>query len=80
MAASNLSEDDLAEIREIFDHFDANGDGVIQRSEFAALLEALDANAGSEEVQAGLDALDDNRNGLIEFEEFLKWWSDRYTR
>ncbi len=79
MAKTKLRDEDLEEIREIFDHFDKNGDGVIQRSEFAALLEALDASVDPEEVQAGLDALDENRNGLIDFNEFLAWWGDRYT-
>jgi calmodulin len=75
--ANQLTEEDIEEIREIFEHFDANHDGVIQRSEFKALLEALDADLEPEEVQAGLDALDDNHNGVIDFDEFLAWWSDR---
>lgn len=72
-----LRDEDIEEIREIFDHYDANGDGVIQRSEFAALLEALDANLTPEQVQAGLDSLDENRNGQIEFDEFVAWWGER---
>ncbi len=72
-----LSDEDIEEIREIFNHFDANGDGVIQRSEFAKLLEALDAELQPEEIQAGLDSLDENHNGVIDFEEFVAWWGDR---
>jgi calmodulin len=78
MASETLREEDVEEIREIFEHFDKNRDGVIQRSEFAALLDALDADLTPEEIQAGLDALDENHNGVIDFDEFVAWWGDRY--
>lgn len=72
-----LTEERVEEIREIFVHFDKNGDGVIQKSEFAKLLEALGAEMSADEIDAGLRALDENQNGLIDFDEFLDWWSDR---
>jgi calmodulin len=72
-----LTADEIEEIKEIFNHFDANNDGVIQRSEFKALLEALDADLEPDEIQAGLDSLDDNHNGVIDFDEFVAWWGDR---
>ena len=77
MSADRPDPDNIEEIREIFSHFDKNGDGVIERNEFATLLAALDASVEPEEIQAGLDALDDNRNGLIDFDEFVDWWSNR---
>ncbi len=77
MPVGRLSDDDIAEIREIFSHYDKNENGVIERSEFKALLDALEADLTDEEVQAGLDALDDNKNGLIDFDEFVAWWADR---
>jgi Ca2+-binding EF-hand superfamily protein len=30
-----------------------------------------------DEILTGLRALDDNRNGQIDFEEFVAWWGDR---
>jgi len=77
MSANRLSEDEMAEIREIFSHYDADGNGTIERSEFANLLRALDADMSEEEVSAGLEALDDNHNGRIDFDEFVAWWGDR---
>jgi len=77
MPVGSLTEDEIEEIREIFSHYDKNENGVIERSEFAALLDALEADLTPEEVDAGLQALDENRNGIIEFDEFLAWWADR---
>lgn len=77
MAENRLTDDELAEIREIFNHYDEDKNGTIERPEFAHLLKALDANMTEEEVSAGLDALDDNHNGKIDFDEFVAWWGDR---
>ncbi|MEM9493691.1 MAG: EF-hand domain-containing protein [Myxococcota bacterium] len=71
----SLTEDQIAELREIFGHYDDNGNGVIDRDEFRALLEALDAQLTDDEIDAGLRAVDSNGNGQIEFEEFLEWWA-----
>jgi len=65
------------EIRETFLHFDRDGNGTIDVAEFAALLAALGASAGAEELAAGLEALDSNRNGRIDFDEFAAWWGAR---
>jgi calmodulin len=73
----SLSEDEIEEIREIFSHFDVDGNGVIEHDEFGALLRTLDDTIGDDDIRAGLDALDENRNGVIDFDEFLEWWADR---
>lgn len=73
----DMSEDSLAEIREIFSHFDRDANGSIDIGEFDALLRALDAQASDEETKAGLEALDADGNGKIDFDEFVAWWSDR---
>ncbi len=72
-----LSDDDLSEIREIFGHFDKDKNGVMDASEFSKLLDALGAEMTKDEVSEGLRALDDNKNGLIDFDEFVAWWADR---
>lgn len=65
------------EIRETYDHFDTDGDGKIDRSEFGRLLDALDAEMSEEEKDAGFDWIDTNNNQAIEFNEFANWWGDR---
>lgn len=77
MSKPRLSDEELAEIREIFSHYDADDSGFIDRAELGKLLDALGASMTGEELQAGLLALDENNNGKIEFDEFVDWWSDR---
>lgn len=69
--------EDLEELRETFRHFDKDGNGTIDRDEFAALLKALGADCDAEEIEAGLTVLDTNNSGQIDFDEFAEWWSDR---
>lgn len=72
-----MSSDDISEIREIFDYYDEDHNGVIDRSEFGHLCRALDPDFSDEELAIGLDIIDRNHNGVIEFREFAAWWRDR---
>mgnify|MGYP003948492717 CR=1 FL=1 len=72
-----LTQDQVDEITEIFSHFDTNNNNRIEVSEFHKLLLALGGELADGEVEAGIEALDTNRNGTIEFGEFLAWWSNQ---
>ena len=71
----DIEPEKLEEITEIFSHFDANQNKRIEVSEFRNLLIALGGELDDGEVEAGIEALDSNRNGTIEFDEFIAWWS-----
>ena len=49
-----MSADDLDELRELFDFYDRDGNGVIDRDEFARLCRALDDGFSEDELAAGL--------------------------
>ena len=72
-----LDDDELTELKEIFDHYDSDKNGVIDRDEFRALLLSLDPEFSEDDVRTGLSALDDNENGVIDWDEFVEWWSNR---
>jgi len=74
-----MSEEQLAELREIFDHYDTDKNGVIDRNELRALLGALDPEFSERDVKQAIEALDDNANGVIDWEEFVEWWGARYS-
>jgi Ca2+-binding EF-hand superfamily protein len=73
------SDDDEAtrEAREIFTHFDRNGNGTIDIREFASLMRALGALGSIDELISGMEAVDSNADGHLTFAEFARWWNDR---
>ena len=68
---------DIDELREDFDYNDANGDGRLDRDEFAQFMRGLEAGASREQVAIGFDDIDRDNDGYIEFEEFVAWWESR---
>ena len=67
-----------SELREIFDHFDADHNNHIDRREFFQLIQqGLNAEMSQEEITLGFSLIDTDRNGTIEFDEFVRWWKDR---
>lgn len=68
---------DADELREIFEFFDTDENGVIDKSEFMKLMNALGAGLSEAECETGFSVIDGDANGSIEFEEFAAWWLDR---
>ena len=72
-----LSESEISEIKENFEHFDSDNNGSISYSEFDQLMKALGAGEDDEARKAGFDVVDSDDNGEIDLQEFIDWWSDR---
>lgn len=72
-----MGSEDLQELKETFSHFDRDGNGKIDFGEFVELMAALEAGMRSEEARVGFDAIDIDRSGVIEFDEFHAWWADQ---
>jgi Ca2+-binding EF-hand superfamily protein len=64
------------ELRMLFQGCDSNGNGSLQFSEFVTLLENLGAGMGAEECTIGFTEIDTDRDGRINFAEFLRWWEE----
>ncbi len=62
-------------LREDFDYNDLNKDGRLTLGEFIRYMQNVDGNMTVEECEIGFDQMDSNRNGAIEFDEFLAWWT-----
>ena len=67
--------DDSA-LRERFDGYDKNGDGRLEPSEFAQLLDELGAGYEEAQVKSAFESLDADHDGAIGFAEFSSWWAD----
>ena len=76
MAKNKPSEEQLDELREAFDYNDRDGDGRIELSEFAAMLDELEADMSKQEIELGFQDIDTNDDQLIDFDEFVAWWTE----
>ncbi len=60
------------QLREVFNTFDADGNGSIDATEIKAVCESLGLEANATEVEALIKQADEDGNGKIEFEEFKR--------
>ena len=68
----------LAAHRELIQQFavaDRDNDGRIDFEEFRLLLEGLEAEMSSAEMQIGFREVDADRDGRIDCREFVDWWT-----
>lgn len=65
---------DEATLRSDFEQFDTDGNGTIDRAEFASLLDFLGVEFSSQQIDVAFHAIDDDKSGKIEFQEFSEWW------
>src|SRR5688500_4203539 len=76
MVKNRPNEEELDELRETFDYNDRDNDGRIQVDEFSAMLDELEADMTGKEIEIGFKDIDTNDDGLIDFDEFVAWWTE----
>ena len=64
-----------AEIEEMFDRVDENGDRSISFEEFATLMLEMDHAQSQSALRVSFDAIDTNHDGRVSFDEFGAWVS-----
>lgn len=74
-ASVGLTEEECMErINEAFRRFDADGDGVISRSELAGVLRRLEPSVwDTQRLDKLLENIDTNGDGRIQYDEFVSW-------
>ncbi|OQV22258.1 putative Calmodulin [Hypsibius exemplaris] len=65
------TEKQISEFKESFDHFDRNGDHYITIKELKHVMEKLGFKPTASELKSFMDEADHDRNGKIDFPEFL---------
>ena len=68
---AGLSEKDIANMKKEFISFDSDGDGTISSEELANVLRSFGDEVSEEEVKKVINTFDIDKNGTIEFNEFL---------
>ncbi|KAJ1631021.1 calcium binding protein [Pavlovales sp. CCMP2436] len=66
-----LSSEELAEFREIFNLVDTDKGGTISKAELKQLMNTLGLRPSQEELNAMVDEIDANGSGEIDFDEFV---------
>jgi len=70
-----LSKKEVQRFRNMFAHWDDNGDGAISYPEFVAVMKVVTERQGrpysEKKVQAMFGLADLDRNGVVDFEEFV---------
>ena len=69
--AEQLSEEQITEFKEAFSFFDKNGDGAITLEELGTVMRSLGSHPTERELQDMINEVDTDKNGTIEFPEFL---------
>ena len=69
---SKISAEQAEELRKAFGVMDTNGDGVVTKEELKSLLKGLGEDVNDGVVDEMIAIADDNKDGKIQFEEFVK--------
>ena len=75
---TELTEEQKQEIKEAFDLFDTDGQG-IESKELKLAMRALGFQPKVEELKAMIAEIDKNGNGVIDFPEFLNLMTQRIS-
>ncbi len=75
----------IMEARELFDSYDSNKDGKIEKSELKLILNNISQKLGvplptDNDINEGFKQLDRNDNNLIEFDEFIFFYEQVYEQ
>ena len=63
-----------AELAELFQRYDADGNGRIDIDEFERLLRRLGEDRGQANLAVQFAQIDADGDGGIDFDEFVAWW------
>ena len=67
----NLTDQQIIEFREAFQAFDKDGNGSITTKELGTVMRSLGQNLSEAEIKEMIDIVDEDKNGTIDFQEFL---------
>ena len=70
-----LDDKQIAKIRKIFDKYDKDGSGKMDKSEFRALNLKLGESLTDQEELDAFNSIDVDNSSRIDWKEFIKWYN-----
>ena len=82
IAACMYSQDysEERQIKQAFMYFDKDNSGTISRDELRQCLQSEDQTLTDEEITALIDEVDENKDGMIDYKEFLDMMRDKNAK
>eukprot|EP01088_Endostelium_zonatum_P020516 TRINITY_DN7608_c0_g1_i1.p1 TRINITY_DN7608_c0_g1~~TRINITY_DN7608_c0_g1_i1.p1 ORF type:complete len:153 (-),score=58.12 TRINITY_DN7608_c0_g1_i1:81-539(-) len=77
--AENLTQEQIADLREAFAMFDKDGDETITVDELGLVLKSLGQAPTDQELRDMIHEVDEDGDGKIDFKEFTKMMSGKMT-
>ncbi len=74
---SDLTGDELIEIKKIFKKYDTNDNDSIDWQEFCTMVDELEVELTLKDKTLVFDKVDANHSGMISFDEFAVCWKKR---
>ena len=74
---TTIPDDVLEEYQEVFDSYDVNGNGVIEKKEMEAVLQRLGQPATDKQIESVFKKLNTNDDKVISFDEVI-WFMKEY--
>ena len=71
---SEISEEQINEIKAIFRKYDKDGNESLDWDEFRLLIDELVGEMTLHDKARAFDVADTNHSGRITFDEFINWW------
>ena len=67
----NLTDEEINQFKFFFDLFDKDSSGTITTKELGTVMRSLGQNLSEAEIKEMIDIVDEDKNGTIDFQEFL---------
>lgn len=74
MSVQNLTNNEVERIKQIFNQFDKNKNGTIEKKELGTLSIALNDPLSLAELHDLMSAFDKDNSSTISWEEFIQYW------
>ena len=76
---SQLEKQEIESLRKVFDFFDDDGNGTVEPEEIALKLAKFGLELSKEEIQDIMADVDENDDGVMDFDEFVKLMDRRMS-